>query len=282
MPRQSTIQVVKINVVANPHPIGTYESLFRKAHDHLVVELYRASDYICIGSFEPKAELDRFFVGQLFVFTEFDKSGDWLNIQRLGIASEKEKTAITVPDELKANFRFFQFILDAKRHVLYLETRNKQGAKVSPNAAAVTIRRILERVAQPDTVISTTVEPEKDAIDKIFASDHIDTITITLRLPNPDDDSDGEEEIFRLLREQNAKSQTTRLTSFPGEGLKLNEENLALAEAAARNGHVEARIRDSDGKRTRASTRDYPDVVPIQIKQGEDPVSKIARFFSLF
>jgi hypothetical protein len=106
MAKASFIKVAKANVVANPHPEGIYIELFSRAVKNVTREKYRGSDYLIIGRFSAIPELVNLYSGQLFVYTEFDRAGDWLNTQRLSAASKSEVEAIVIPEALKPIFVF--------------------------------------------------------------------------------------------------------------------------------------------------------------------------------
>lgn len=280
MRRESSIKVINLNIAANPHPKGTYEAIFRRARQRVVKERYRASDFVILGDFQPLKGAAGVFCGVLYVFTEFDKSGSWLNEQKLTAASPEEMEAIKIPKNLKPNFRMFSFVFDVKKHQMFLEVRNKAGAVVAPQPIATAIRRILQRAAETETDVNVTVRPEKSIVDKILNMSMLRTLVIDLKIPNADDESEIEQEILDYYKKRNIKEAKLVQMALPKKSIILDKTTKNLARAASKNGYVEGNGKD-DGIRRKISTRDRPKVHTIGIRFDQDAIQKIARFFGL-
>jgi hypothetical protein len=159
------------------------------------------------------------------------------------------------------------------------EVRNRRGESVSPLAIGAAIQRILRRQADLGYLINITIEPERDALSKIFSLKRITRLSIDLKLPNADDNSEKEQEILKELIDQNIKEQKTVLSGMPNRSIKLDERNQALANVASRNGYVEAQGRDEHNQPQKVSTRDYPDVEVVPIRFTDDVFSKLSELF---
>lgn len=275
------IQVAKANIVSNPHPDGAYVQLFRSALTSGIPVNYRASDYCVIGRFAKIPNKDGLFAGRLFLYTEFDESGQWLNTQRMEMASENEINEIVIPADLKPNFRVFNFIFDISDHRLYFEVRNTAGNRIAPRAMGKALQVLFSGLVPDTTVVTVTLQPQRDALEKILALSKISKIIIDVKIPNPDDSTDKEDRIFESMREQNIKEQKHEITSFPGETIQLNSENIELAEVGSENGYVEAHGRDEIGNVKTVSTRDYPMVENIQLDYKDNVIQKIIGYFNL-
>jgi hypothetical protein len=163
---------------------------------------------------------------------------------------------------------------------MYLEVRNQFGKRVAPIQIARSVQDLLSHVVNEDTMVSVTVEPERDAIERILKLDAIKRIEIDIRLPNPDIDPEGEAEVWAELDQQGIGEQKMDLAAKLGARVNLNEGNQLKARVAARNGVVRARGL-SGGNRVSLATTDYPKEDIVTFIFGANPFKVIIDHFRL-
>jgi hypothetical protein len=258
MPENGDFECTVLNVVASPHPPGTYRSLFEMASQRRSVS-FRGDQYGSISSADSRtAEL---LLGRLVIWTQIDESEPAVVIDQLREVPFVD-LEIQIPDNLGFNCRVFLWAFRITDHKLFVETKNEFGKTVSPNSAAKFFSRLFSQteLGEKAPYVDVTVVPEDDSVNRVLEIPSLKKILIHLTRPNPDSIDDDARRVLARMESMGAKSQITQLTALPGETLHLDEDIRTMAEVAASNGFVETRGYD-DGEAIKLSTKEYPKII---------------------
>lgn len=224
--------------------------------------------------------------GQLVLYTEIERGGDWYDLLKRDVATDAQKDQIVIPENLRPNARICLFAFDLRRHVIYFEQKNVDGQmfpqkkvqkifqklfKFSAEAVSLDLRQPLE--------VALTVIPTEDAIEKVLAIPYIHRVTINLRRPNPDDISEAAARIMRELDQQGVATENIVLAkSKTAESIVLNHANREIAHVAAENGSVKAAGKAADGRREERQTNQYPVEDRLPLSDSEDPLDALFAY----
>ena len=194
------------------------------------------------------------FWGTINTYTDFDRSKPWLNLKRGAAADEDELDAIELPEDLKPEYRSFQFVFSPTTHRFVYERL------LGPSSARRALDRILNHVSSENEPVTVVVEQSKQGLDAILGLATLRSLTIQITRPNPDDFGAYDAEIERRLREQGASKVQIELTASEGDngGLVPDERTLATANVALSDGSVQSKGLDDEGKAVTLRTTDHP------------------------
>lgn len=216
------IEVVKINIAANPHPEGIYLDLFKNAANKTI--RYAPNNEKAAKLSIPKEVEGHndFYYGYLLTYTVVDKDKTWIDTETDNILSEKEKLEkILIPPNIGTNACHFAYVLDTVKHTLYLEKRNSSGCIIVSH-----IRKIISILMGPliqdnDNLpqIEITIIPKKGIVDRILAVPNLKNLIIHIVSPNADATSDKSwRRVMENLNALNATSLDYSLTNNRKKG----------------------------------------------------------------
>lgn len=262
------IELGALNIVASPHPPGTYRSILKEIADK-EVRLW-GSDYAKITPFVEMKDQPNLLTGRVLVWAEIDREGKWLNKTKNVEATpeEKRKIAAAIPIDYEPNFRSFSYIFAEDKHRLVLEYRNELGQQLGPTRAERMFQRLFEEyLPDGDPTVDVTVIPEDDTLDMIYKIPRLRRLEIFIKRPNPDDVAEDAARILGRLEKQGARSQKIELVKAPQvPTLEPDEETKAQAAVAAQNGYVTGEGKDGDGKPVVESTKTHPKIRPLDVE----------------
>lgn len=264
MPENSDFECGILNVVASPHPPGTYERLISTASERRRV-LFRGDQYGSISP--PDTRESGLLLGRLVIWTQIDESEPAVVIDQLREV-DFEDLEVSIPENLGFNCRVFLWAFRLSDHKLFIETKNEFGKTLSPRSVAKFFGRLFSQaeLGQPFPYVEVTVIPEDDTVRRVLDVPNLKKILIHLNRPNPDDVNTDASRIMARLEAMGAKVQVTQLTAIPGETLRLDEETRVTAEVAAFNGFVETKG-SLGGELIRRSTKEYPRMIRKTLNQ---------------
>ena len=263
-----------LNVVAHPHPEGTYRSLFERAADRNPVK-FRGERYARISPISSTE--DGVFRGYLATWMEIDPSSP--SIQKSSLKQQSlAEAGIRLPDDIGFNSRLFLFAFRENGHALYVETVNEDRQTLTPSTAKSAFSAILQDAKGDLEDVAVHIAARRDAIDYVLGLPSIRKVVIDLNLPNPDDLSEDHRRILEEIEEMNAKRVEAAVTKKAGaDTLILSERYRVLADLAKDNGSVSAQGRDAEGKRQQRSTKDVPAKIEEEIEGSDTGYGTIAR-----
>lgn len=258
-----TLDFAALNIVISPpHRPDRYIELFQAAY-RLRQPVPLRGDYVgLLGSCrveKGKADGATILSGQLYKFFELDRAAGWFNIAAHKPAEDDELATIRIPDNLKPHFQVLDYVFVPKGHRLIYVSRDRKES-ISPRQAQKFFNLLLNHSSLLERFgnVEVTVEPAREALERILAIKRLTRLTIEVNPPNPDDHQEAEQRLFKLLSEQRADRLRTELHSTHKSGLSLNEETKQLAKVAQSNGYVEGHGQTADGKTVDVSTEDHP------------------------
>ena len=117
------IVVGGINIAATPHPSGIYRTLLESVAN-LSVGIGGA-DFAKLTQPELVSADRNVMTGRICVWTEIEKKGDWFNKETNDRASDEDKEAVQIPEQIAPNYRYFQYAIDLTKHVLMFEMKTE-------------------------------------------------------------------------------------------------------------------------------------------------------------
>lgn len=254
MAENTVVEYCAINVAANPHPTGVYESILRSAALNPV--RYWGDHHATIS--EPVEIEDGYFQGRLVAWTEINKNEPAVNLEML-TEIDLSDLDIQLPDNIGFNGRIFFYTFREKDHKLFVEVKNEFGKRLSPHR----VEKIFSLLLSPEILgvdaplVETTLMPDEDTLDRILTLHRLKRLDIHIVRPNADDVD--VREILEELEAQGAKSMDKTLIAAPqNDGLIPDENTSKQAHVAAYNGYVSGSGRQEDGEAIDLSTKAHP------------------------
>jgi hypothetical protein len=261
MAHERKVPVSALNIAMHePHSPQAYVDLMQALYGMRRIINTRALTGVLIGSMYPldKRHPDRGLTGEIYQFTNLDRSEPWFDVNALEEASEEEVEEIRIPDHLKPHLARFNYVFFPKGHRLYVQTRNKNRTLGIHSVQKFFMALLADPSAPSTPRVEVTVEPERDTIAQILRIKYLKRLEITLVRPNPDDLSSAERRLLRKLSRQDAKQMDVMLHADTNQDLAPDAETVTLAKVAASNGAVVGRGRDAANNPVVMSTVDQP------------------------
>lgn len=261
MARESFIPIGALNIAMHaPHSPAKYVELFRRLYSMKKIVNARGVTGALIGNLYPlrKGQPEDGLTGEFYQFIQLDTDEPWFDLLSKNEASDDDRQAIVIPDNLKPHLARFSFIFFPKGHRLYIQLKHKNRSFGIQTASIVIKGLLADQSLEAYGPIEVTVEPEVDSVASIFKIPNIHELKIELVRPNPDDHQEAERELLERLEKQQAKKMTVSLISSRSESLTPDEDTKTLAKVAASNGYVYASGRDSNEQPIVRSTRQMP------------------------
>jgi hypothetical protein len=272
----TTIEVAALNVVASPHPPGTYLKLLQHVAGK-EIPLW-GSDWAKIT--EPRSidgREDEFF-GEILIWTHINTDIPWINKDTDKEATNEEMQPVVeaLPQNLEPNFRPFTYILNHAEHIVLVEIRNEANQRLSPKRAKRMFDRLFEYLPAELPEVDVTVIPEEESLEKIFAIKRLRKLEIFIKRPNPDDLGEDYRRVMETLEEEGARSQKIeKVKAAKRSTLTPNVETKRLAVIASTNGYVSGEGKDESGTPVFESTEEHPKVRKLVVN-----TSTFAAIFS--
>lgn len=273
MARNRKFTVAGLNIVTHPHSPENYVKLFRSLFRQTLSIYVRKNQKVMLGEMRPVVtgqDLVNGIFGRIYEYDQIDPNAPWFNVEKNEVATEDEIAQIAIPEELKPNLAFFEYVFYPKTHKLYFITSFSYES-LSPNYVEKLFLRLigLPIIEKNFGKVEVTVLPDISQLDKIFSIHRLAKLTIDVVKPNPDDNADAEEEVFKRLEQENARRIVQVLVAEPNESIKPNEDTKLLAKVAASNGKVEAIGFNNAGEKVEESTVTKPWKEPVTYDPDE-------------
>jgi hypothetical protein len=266
------IQFCQVNISTTPHSADRYRLLLRAAFSRRVTVPYRGDTHAMIGQLAT-ASVDgiRMLAGRIYVFNDIGKR--WLDLESREEATPALLEQIEVPENLRPNFKDFEFLFDPVQHRLVFD------ARLGPNNGARIFSKMLnsEWLLADFGEVAVSLVQASDGLDKIFGLVELRKLTIFISRPNPDDLEGIEEEMRARLEANHAESRETTYTARAGEGLTPEPRVKILAQVALTNGYVIGHGINQQGAVVDESTKNHPDRYTHVYE--EDGKKTLADFF---
>lgn len=281
-----TVEFHALNISAKPHPPGVYRRLF-EVFANKRVRYYGEK----IAAFSKPSETDQgVFYGILITWTEIDKNQSVIDTVLLKKPDPRVISEINIPDNLGFNAQIYYYAFRESDHLLVVETRNSENARLGPANLEKIFRSIFEQKNLSEAalgsprpeIIEVDLVVQKDAVDRIFEIKRLHTIQISVATPNQDDNTSDADEILERMKRIGAGRETiTYKAEDPKVGLRPDEAMRRQGEAAMRHGFVQGDGDDGNKKISRNS-KSYPRTESQFIgadQSSVDTVIRVARNF---
>lgn len=254
--RHRAVTLQWLNIVTHPHEDGEegYRTLLRKAYKSKSTAKVRGErSGVIMELRENKTGPNQgVMTGRFATFLNVDMDHEWLSLARMDSADEEELGQIALPEHLKPNLRYVDFVFSPRRHLMGISKEMKA------NTARPFLRELLAPQLPNRHTLEVHVVQEDRALESILAST-IRKITIVVRRPNPGDlDANFERQILKRLEEMGAEEARVDWKAQQDAQLKLDETAKEMAQAALSNGHVRAEVVEKDGRTKTVDTTDIP------------------------
>lgn len=255
------LSVAAINIRVHPHEPKIYDDLLRAAFSLKMPIKVFGDQHMLLSSLRSKAEEDVVY-GTIAKFTDIDFKQPWYNFETSDAAKDSEVKSVKIPPNLRPNYSAFQFAFHLKKHLFLFECYG-DGKQMSPSLVNKFLSELFEmpKIVKKFGVVDLTIEPKEETLSAIFKMATLHHLELMILRPNPDDFQDDEDSVLEELNKQNAGKLTKSYTAIDGKSLRPNEATKKLAQIAARNGRVDAKGKDANGKPIKESTTAHPRII---------------------
>lgn len=249
MPRKQRMYLSALNIVTHPHSPENYVAMFERARRQMMTAKWRSDRGGLLLSFYPAQESANVYFGQVGTFIALDANEPWLSFKTGQPADENEMREINLPTDLQPSLQRHQFVFFPDEHRLVFHTRGAGHPPAGPSTMRGFLSRLLnkEEMTEQFGPVGITIEPEQDALDRVFGIHQLEKLTIYLERPNPDSGRTSQRKWQDRLKANNAHSEQTTLQSTRGEQLTPDEATREHADIAQSNGWVYGKGKDENG-----------------------------------
>lgn len=265
MARTLTLSMLNITLPP-PHERRRYIDAMQHAYQKRRTFRIRGDLAGTIGTLRADEADPSILVGEIYKFMDLQSDRGWFDVLRREPAQPQDLAAIQIPEHLKPHFQFLPFLFFASCHRLVMVSRDGDEA-ITPHQAKRVIEAALRAVGERPDV---TIEPSRDALDRILSLPRLRSLKIEITPPNPDDNREQERALLERLKKQNAARLVFDLKARDGSGLLPDEDTRGLARIAQSNGKVVGKGGER-GKSVTVSTEDHP----LEEKVDYDPNTEL-------
>lgn len=262
MARMRSFEVGGLNIrVHTRHETDEYVKFWNALYKNRATALY-GNDALMIGEArsenpdDPEAPITGYF----YKFLNIDPNEPWFDIAQRKPATDEDISKVSIPDNLKPNFKFVPYVFLPKKHRLYFVTK----ASSSDAMASSTVHRLLSKLVLRNEIaehfgdVEIAVLTDREEIEELLKWQIIKTLEIFIERPNALEHEDEADVLDRLNRLGAGseriiiKKASDAVTLEPDEGLRK------LSLVAADNGEVRVSGTNTKGVRDHASSKNFP------------------------
>lgn len=246
MARKRSVTYTALNIRIHPHPSPTiYVDLFNYLNNNRRPVPLNNNIYLAINDLKPlnkKKPLDG-FIGEIIKYNGI--TDQWYNQKTGQKAQPEDLKEVNIPDYLKPNAKFFNFIFYPNDHKLVCEIKDTDGS-----ISAKMLLEFFENLFKSPNLleifktIEVNILPDLDAVDKILRLKYLKKLHLIILRPNADELAEMEAEIFEEMDSQNIGVYQKILEAQENESLDLNERTKEQTKVAATNGRVNYKAKD--------------------------------------
>jgi len=183
------------------------------------------------------------FIGEIIKYNGI--TDQWYN-QKTGQKAEPEDLKeVNIPEHLKPNAKFFNFIFYPIDHKLVCEIKDTDGS-ISAKMLLEFFENLFKspKLLEVFNTVEVNILPDLDAVDKILRLKYLKKLHLIILRPNADELAEMEAEIFEEMDSQNIGVYQKILEAQENESLDLNERTKEQTKVAATNGRVDYKAKD--------------------------------------
>ncbi|AYX85331.1 DUF4747 family protein [Acinetobacter baumannii] len=246
MARKRSVTYTALNIRVHPHPSpDIYVDLFNYLNENRRPIPLSNNIYLAINDLKPLNEnkpLDG-FIGEIIKYNGI--TDQWYN-QKTGQKAEPEDLKeVNIPEHLKPNAKFFNFIFYPIDHKLVCEIKDTDGS-ISAKMLLEFFENLFKspKLLEVFNTVEVNILPDLDAVDKILRLKYLKKLHLIILRPNADELAEMEAEIFEEMDSQNIGVYQKILEAQENESLDLNERTKEQTKVAATNGRVDYKAKD--------------------------------------
>lgn len=246
MARKRSVTYTALNIRVHPHPSpDIYVDLFNYLNENRRPIPLSNNIYLAINDLKPLNEnkpLDG-FIGEIIKYNGI--TDQWYN-QKTGQEAEPEDLKeVNIPEHLKPNAKFFNFIFYPIDHKLVCEIKDTDGS-ISAKMLLEFFENLFKspKLLEVFNTVEVNILPDLDAVDKILRLKYLKKLHLIILRPNADELAEMEAEIFEEMDSQNVGVYQKILEAQENESLDLNERTKEQTKVAATNGRVDYKAKD--------------------------------------
>ncbi|MDC4747971.1 DUF4747 family protein [Acinetobacter baumannii] len=246
MARKRSVTYTALNIRVHPHPSpDIYVDLFNYLNENRRPIPLSNNIYLAINDLKPLNENKPLngFIGEIIKYNGI--TDQWYN-QKTGQKAEPEDLKeVNIPEHLKPNAKFFNFIFYPIDHKLVCEIKDTDGS-ISAKMLLEFFENLFKspKLLEIFNTVEVNILPDLDAVDKILRLKYLKKLHLIILRPNADELAEMEAEIFEEMDSQNIGVYQKILEAQENESLDLNERTKEQTKVAATNGRVDYKAKD--------------------------------------
>lgn len=267
MARAKKMHMGVMNIKIHPHSPARYVELLEDVFAAGELVQIRGADW-GTPHFLYKLRTED-LAGELYRFLQIDPKKAWLDLRNREVIVDAEGKPIPQVDAYrKPNTRAVAFVFNPEFHRFFYDAK-----AITPNnlknllAGFFKEPKILKKYGDVDVEI----ESSREVIEKILRIPSLTKLEIIFTRPNGDDVSAQKKRFLERLEKQGIRRIHEVATSPKTEGIKPDEETLAMMELAVSNGKVNA-VGYAGEERIEESTVPHPLIVREDYSEEERPL----------
>lgn len=265
MAREKKLTIGAINLTIQPHTPERYVELFKDAYALRRPVNISGDQYgLLSGLMKVDHKQDNLgpLTGDIYRFTNIDKSANWFNSLTNQFASDDEVGKIFIPDHLKPNSSRFSYIFYPKEHLLFYEAYY-DGNTFGPNSAERFVERLFnqESIIEKYGKVDVTHIPEINELSEALRIPTKEKIEMVIKRPNPDDHATTEARVMRRMNACNVELYEQNFKATSGQSIEMDADMEAMAHISAKNGSFYMKGKDLNSRPVEFSTKTHPYIV---------------------
>lgn len=279
MSKPRTIEICALNIsMHNPHSPQQYVDLLVEGRRKKKIFRQGEVHALMLGSLTgtKNAVEANELRGEVYRFIKVDANEPWFNTQTNEQASDDEVAALNIPLNLQAHMQRVEFVFYPREHELWFVSRDGSN-RLGPSRAERFFQLLLSDVAASKDwpQVDVTVLPEKTALKNMFKLHQLNRIVMQFKRPNPDDGAEITRRIMHRMQAQKVQIVNEELIATKGHSIQPDDQTIAEAGVAARNGFVAVQGKDIEGLPVSESTVDKPMRVPMRVDSSIETAADV-------
>lgn len=186
------------------------------------------------------------FIGKIMKWDGI--TSDWYNEETGQKADLKDLKAVQIPDNLKANPKFFNFVFYPKARKIICEI-SEQDNEISENILLEFFRFLFgtDKINEKFKRVETRLINDSDTIEDVLSNDKLLMVHIVIKRPDSDNLSAEEKILLEQMQKQNIYSYSKIIESKKREFLTLTDDIKEEIRLTENYGYIDYKAEGSDG-----------------------------------
>lgn len=280
MSRSKKIEMGVMNIKTHPHSAEKYIELFNKVFEIKELRKIRGDDWGTIGSlYTGDEDGSPYIYGDFYRFLNIDPKGKWFDTNnRTTVDPEEKGDPLPVAEHLKPNLKTIDYIFFPGYHRMFFDM-----SVISPKSMLALLNNMFSNQAIRSVFgeVDVSIESTHEAVKMIMSIHRLTKLTISYTRPNADDYTSEKARVVERFTRQGIKKARTIYSTTDQDGIKADDETIALMQVAITNGYVDSQGYDSEGKKEIFCTKDHPNVVSV-IYEPDVEIKKDSMIYTAY